>query len=141
MEAMSCALNRIIMQVLSSIIAAWADIGDTLVVGDPAAVEAEAISGFAAVTGAVSRMNAGYFWMFLNCGTSAAYVRPDKALKLDGMDTESSAQVLTMRKRIKLTGFSDWDTMFYNNLLSIPVLAVASIIAEDWGYDNLNRNL
>ena len=46
-----------------------------------------------------------------------------------------------MRKRIKLTGFSDWDTMFYNNLLSIPVLAVASIIAEDWGYDNLNRNL
>lgn len=46
-----------------------------------------------------------------------------------------------MRKRIKGTGFSDWDTMFYNNLLSIPVLAVASIIAEDWGYDNLNRNL
>ena len=46
-----------------------------------------------------------------------------------------------MRKRIKLTGFSDWDTMFYNNLLSIPVLAVASIIAEDWGYENLNRNL
>ncbi len=50
-------------------------------------------------------------------------------------------QVLTMRKKIKGTGFSDWDTMFYNNLLSIPVLAVASIIAEDWGYDNLTRNL
>ena len=46
-----------------------------------------------------------------------------------------------MRKKIKGTGFSDWDTMFYNNLLSIPVLAVASIIAEDWGYDNLTRNL
>ena len=46
-----------------------------------------------------------------------------------------------MRKRIKLTGFSNWDTIFYNNLLSIPVLAVASIIAEDWGYDNLNLNL
>lgn len=46
-----------------------------------------------------------------------------------------------MRKRIKGTGFSDWDTMFYNNLLSIPVLAVASIIAEDWGFENLNRNL
>ena len=46
-----------------------------------------------------------------------------------------------MRKRIKVTGFSDWDTMFYNNLLSIPVLAVASIVAENWGYDNLNRNL
>ena len=51
------------------------------------------------------------------------------------------SQVLTMRKKIKGTGFSDWDTMFYNNLLSIPVLAVASIIAENWGYDNLNRNL
>lgn len=46
-----------------------------------------------------------------------------------------------MRKRIKLTGFSDWDTMFYNNLLSIPVLAVASIVAENWGYENLVRNL
>lgn len=46
-----------------------------------------------------------------------------------------------MRKRIKSTGFADWDTMFYNNLLSIPVLAVFSIVAEDWGYENLNRNL
>jgi len=46
-----------------------------------------------------------------------------------------------MRKRIKSTGFSDWDTMFYNNLLSIPVLAVFSIIVEDWGSANLNRNL
>ena len=36
-------------------------------------------------------------------------------------------QVLTMRKRIKVTGFSDWDSMFYNNLLSIPVLAAFSI--------------
>ena len=46
-----------------------------------------------------------------------------------------------MRKRIKVTGFSDWDTMFYNNLLSIPVLAVASIVAENWGYENLSLNL
>ena len=46
-----------------------------------------------------------------------------------------------MRKRIKVTGFSDWDTMFYNNLLSIPVLSVFSIIAEDWGTENLQRNL
>ena len=50
-------------------------------------------------------------------------------------------QVLTMRKRIKVTGFSDWDSMFYNNLLSIPVLAFFSIVAEDWSYANLNRNL
>lgn len=46
-----------------------------------------------------------------------------------------------MRKRIKVTGFKDWDSMFYNNLLSIPVLAVFSIIIEDWGSDNLRKNL
>ncbi|KAI0763771.1 UDP-galactose transporter [Trametes elegans] len=112
-------LVAFILMVVSSIIAAWADISDALAVGDPAV--AEAMYSLASVSGVVSKMNIGYFWMFLNCGTSAAYV-------------------LTMRKRIKLTGFSDWDTMFYNNLLSIPVLAVASIIAEDWGYDNLSRN-
>ena len=46
-----------------------------------------------------------------------------------------------MRKRIKATGFSDWDSMFYNNLLSIPVLAFFSLIAEDWSHTNLVRNL
>ena len=46
-----------------------------------------------------------------------------------------------MRKRIKATGFSDWDSMFYNNLLSIPVLAVFSVVVEDWGAASLNRNL
>lgn len=51
------------------------------------------------------------------------------------------AQVLAMRKRIKATGFSDWDSMFYNNLLSIPVLAVFSIVVEDWGSENLALNL
>lgn len=46
-----------------------------------------------------------------------------------------------MRKRIKVTGFSDWDSMFYNNLLSIPVLLVFSVLVEDWGSSNLARNL
>jgi GDP-mannose transporter len=46
-----------------------------------------------------------------------------------------------MRKRIKMTGFSDWETMFYNNLLSIPVLVVFSVVVEDWGSANLTRNL
>jgi GDP-mannose transporter len=50
-------------------------------------------------------------------------------------------QVLAMRKRIKVTGFSDWDSMFYNNLLSIPVLMICSVVIEDWGTENLNRNL
>lgn len=46
-----------------------------------------------------------------------------------------------MRKRIKVTGFSDWETMFYNNVLSIPVLAVLSIFVEDWSSDNVARSL
>lgn len=46
-----------------------------------------------------------------------------------------------MRKKIKATGFSDWDSMFYNNLLSIPVLVVFSLLVEDWGSENLSRNL
>ena len=46
-----------------------------------------------------------------------------------------------MRKKIKGTGFSDWDTMFYNNLLSVPVLIIFSLVFEDWGSENLARNL
>lgn len=30
--------------------------------------------------------------------------------------------------------------MFYNNLLSIPVLIVFSLLAEDWSSANINRN-
>ena len=46
-----------------------------------------------------------------------------------------------MRKRIKATGFSDWDSMFYNNLLSVPVLIIFSLIFENWGSENLAQNL
>jgi GDP-mannose transporter len=66
-------------------------------------------------------INVGYFWMFLNCLCSAAYV-------------------LFMRKRIKVTGFKDWDSMFYNNLLSIPVLVVFSLLFENWGGASLRAN-
>jgi len=31
--------------------------------------------------------------------------------------------------------------MFYNNLLSIPILVAASFTFEDWGADNLIKNL
>ena len=62
------------MQVLSSVIAAWADITDALTAYDPAVVESEGW-GFSAVSGVVSRVNVGYFWMMVNCMTSAAYVR------------------------------------------------------------------
>lgn len=64
---------------------------------------------------------AGYFWMFTNCFASAAFV-------------------LIMRKRIKLTNFKDFDTMYYNNLLSIPILLILSIVFEDWSVTNINLN-
>lgn len=92
------------------------------------------------VTSIVRNLNIGYFWMMVNCATTAAYVISAPSYGL-AASNPSFTQVLAMRKRIKSTGFSDWDTMFYNNLLSIPVLAVFSIIAEDWGVENLNRNL
>lgn len=53
----------------------------------------------------------------------------------------SAGYVLAMRKRIKITNFKDWDSMFYNNLLSIPVLVVFSFLFETWSSDNLVRNL
>ncbi|SCU95431.1 LADA_0G15588g1_1 [Lachancea dasiensis] len=62
---------------------------------------------------------AGYLWMFSNCIASALFV-------------------LIMRKRIKLTNFKDYDTMFYNNILALPVLLVSSFILEDWSYANLS---
>ncbi|PWZ01083.1 putative VRG4-golgi GDP-mannose transporter [Testicularia cyperi] len=66
-------------------------------------------------------LSSGYLWMALNCVCSAAYV-------------------LLMRKRIKATGFKDWDTMYYNNFLSIPVLMLMSFLVEDWSSSNLHKN-
>lgn len=63
----------------------------------------------------------GYFWMATNCFASAAFV-------------------LVMRKRIKLTNFKDFDTMYYNNLLSIPILLVLSLFFEDWSAVNVAKN-
>lgn len=116
-------LVSFMLMVVSSLIAAWADISSALVASDPAAevVATAAASSLTTVAGIVSNMNIGYFWMLVNCCTSAAYV-------------------LAMRSKIKQAGFSDWDSMFYNNLLSIPVLAVFSLIAENWGSENLVRN-
>jgi len=107
-----------IFMVMSSVIAAWADVSGSLVDSMPAGSSGISAMSLQTVKGVVSNLNVGYFWMLVNCLTNAAYV-------------------LSMRKRIKATGFSDWDSMFYNNLLSIPILAVCSIIAEDWGSENL----
>ncbi|ORY09910.1 hypothetical protein BCR34DRAFT_363228 [Clohesyomyces aquaticus] len=100
------------LMVVSSIIAAWADIQHALASFGDATSEA---------TAAISTLNAGYLWMLFNCFCTATYV-------------------LGMRKRIKLTNFKDFDTMYYNNLLTIPILLVASLFVEDWSSANIGKN-
>lgn len=97
--------------VLSSVVAAWSDLS----------IARSAAAELGEVAGAYAGLNVGYFWMFCNCLSNAGFV-------------------LFLRKRIKLTNFSDLDTMFYNNLLSIPVLLVGSLIFEDWSSENILRN-
>ena len=70
------------LMVLSSLIAAWADIRHALESHGHASAEA---------TAQISTLNAGYIWMLINCLCTAAYV-------------------LGMRKRIKLTNFKDFDS-------------------------------
>ncbi|KAF9449945.1 UDP-galactose transporter [Macrolepiota fuliginosa MF-IS2] len=110
-----------IFMVISSVIAAWSDVTSAFAHSVPAVSTGVSADMMKNLLGAVRGINVGYFWMLVNCLTSAAYV-------------------LSMRKRIKATGFSDWDSMFYNNLLSIPVLAVFSLLVEDWRSDNLTKN-
>lgn len=52
-----------------------------------------------------------YFWMISNCLTTAFYA-------------------LGMRSKIKEVGLKDFDTVFYNNLLTIPILIFFSLIFE-----------
>ena len=69
------------LMVLSSVIAAWADIQHALTThGTSAKADKE-----------IATLNAGYVWMLFNCFCSACYV-------------------LGMRKRIKLTNFKDFDS-------------------------------
>lgn len=78
----SMALFSFGLMVLSSIIAAWADIRHALEAHGHSTSEA---------TERISTLNAGYIWMLVNCLCSAAYV-------------------LAMRKRIRLTNFKDFDS-------------------------------
>lgn len=93
------------LMVVSSVIAAWADIQ-------------HALSSTGGGEDQISTLNAGYMWMLLNCFCSATYV-------------------LTMRKRIKLTNFKDFDSTYFtlifilhkfNRLLrpSIHILSISS---------------
>ncbi|KAG0227902.1 GDP-mannose transporter into the lumen of the Golgi [Mortierella sp. GBA43] len=92
--------------VLSSVIAGWSDVSSVMSKDrDPS----EAIE-----------LNPGYWWMALNCLTSAGYV-------------------LYMRKRIKSFNFKDFDTVYYNNLLSLPVMVFLSLCLEGWSSEELER--
>ena len=92
---------------------------DSSNVGSSAA--AAAVAATAAATAAASSINIGYFWMLANCVSSALFV-------------------LVMRMRIKLTNFKDFDTMFYNNVVALPILLGASFILEDWSPENVATN-
>jgi len=77
----SMALLSFGLMIVSSVIAAWADIQ-------------HALSSSGGGEDQISTLNAGYMWMLLNCFCSATYV-------------------LTMRKRIKLTNFKDFDSTLF----------------------------
>lgn len=68
------------------------------------------------------QLNPGYLWMALNCFSSAGYV-------------------LYMRKRIKHFNFKDFDTVYYNNLLSLPVMLLLSMTLEGWMSGEISRTL
>lgn len=86
------------LMVVSSIIAGWADISAGKILKDK---------------GAEVGVVTSYFWMILNCASSATFA-------------------LLMRSRIKSVGFKDFDTVYYNNLLSVPILLICSFLTE-WG--------
>ncbi|KAI9092622.1 hypothetical protein DFS34DRAFT_632516 [Phlyctochytrium arcticum] len=97
------------MMVASSLIAAWSDLANGKMGGpvlpmrtDAAAEQAAALQ----VTWAVA-----YGWMMLNCLATAGFA-------------------LLMKFKIKQVGFKEFDTVFYNNLLSIPILLVGSLLVE-----------
>ncbi|KAJ5223465.1 hypothetical protein N7468_008007 [Penicillium chermesinum] len=94
-----------------SVVAAWADIKHVTT----------ATAGGDSTAAALSVLNAGYAWMGMNVIFSASYT-------------------LGIRKVIKKTNFDNWDVMFYNNLLSVPILMAASVLTEDWSSENLLRN-
>jgi GDP-mannose transporter len=108
----SLALLSFGLMVLSSVVAAWADI-QSVIHGN---------SGLTKDTAAaISALNAGYAWMGLNVICTASYV-------------------LGMRKVIQWMHLKDWDSMYYNNLLTIPVLVSCSLLVEDWSTQNLKLN-
>lgn len=114
--------------VLSSVVAAWADIQNAIGRHGLESIEA---------SGKVATLNAGYMWMLVNCFCTSTYL-------------------LFMKKRMKMMNFKDYDSkfeatlfdvtlltlvaMFYNNLLTLPLLAVATFFFEDWSSKSIGIN-
>ncbi|KAK4046179.1 GDP-mannose transporter into the lumen of the Golgi [Microbotryomycetes sp. JL201] len=98
-------------QILSSVIAAAPNIAAAFS-STPVALASEAKDTNTAL---------GYFWVITNCLVCAAYI-------------------LGMRNKIKSMGFTDWQTSFYNNAISTPVLLVASIVTENWSAETFEKN-
>jgi len=61
--------------VVSSVIAAWSDVSSVLSDSLPAVSTGVSVNTLQSIAGAVRGLNVGYFWMLVNCLTSAAYVR------------------------------------------------------------------
>lgn len=113
------ALMSFILMVLSSVIAAWSDFSN------------------ADTMAHVSTLNAGYFWMLSNVLTTAMYT-------------------LSMRKTMKTSKVNNWGgkisrvgnyeqnltslVIYYNNVLTIPVLLFGSFVLEGWSSENLASN-
>lgn len=55
----------------------------------------------------------GYYWLLANCLCSGVYL-------------------IEMRRMIKKVQFLEFDTVFYNNVLSLPILAVLSACFDEW---------
>eukprot|EP00834_Sanchytrium_tribonematis_P005883 NODE_389_length_8228_cov_1.280600.p4 type:complete len:222 gc:universal NODE_389_length_8228_cov_1.280600:4855-4190(-) len=55
----------------------------------------------------------GYFWTAVNICSSAYYV-------------------LFIRKKIRKLQFREYDTVFYNNMLVLPMFTIISIFMDDW---------
>ena len=105
-------LSSFVLMVVSSVIAAWSDI--RIALGGSGIFRADAAEN-------IAMLNTGYAWIGLNCLCSAMYA-------------------LMMHKRINLSERSDFETMFYNNVLSMPIIIVCSILFEDWGAANIRQN-
>lgn len=122
----SMELGSFLIMVLSSVVATIGDnqakqnLGKRLV--EKAATVAADKSSPIAKVAEEAAFNIGYLWMLANCVSSALFV-------------------LVMRMRIKLTNFKDFDTMFYNNAVALPILLLSSFILEDWSPENIQVNL